>query len=86
MFTLALVIGVVGGTYGIGGGAIMAPFCIAMFHLPVYTVAGATLLATLLTSVAGIFFYTFMPGAGGTPTSPDWPSSVRKDASIRRIA
>ncbi len=72
MFALALVIGIVGGTYGIGGGAIIAPFCIAVFRLPVYTVAGATLMATLLTSVAGIAFYTLMPGIDGTPTSPDW--------------
>ncbi|MDO9287715.1 MAG: sulfite exporter TauE/SafE family protein, partial [Thermodesulfovibrionales bacterium] len=44
MFILAFVVGIIGGTYGIGGGAIIAPFCVAVFHLPVYTVAGAALM------------------------------------------
>jgi uncharacterized membrane protein YfcA len=56
MFLLAFVVGVIGGTYGIGGGAIIAPFCVAVFHLPVYTMAGAALLGTFLTSIVGVFF------------------------------
>ena len=70
MFALALVVGIIGGTYGIGGGAIIAPFCVAVFHLPVYTVAGAALLGTFLTSVAGVFFYSVIPS--NVPCSPDW--------------
>jgi uncharacterized protein len=70
MFSLALVVGIIGGTYGIGGGAIIAPFCVAVFHLPVYTVAGAALLGTFLTSVAGVFFYSIIPS--NVPCSPDW--------------
>ena len=72
MFLLALVVGAIGGIYGIGGGAIIAPFCIAVFGLPVYTVAGATLMGTFLTSVAGISFYSLVPLRGGTTASPDW--------------
>ncbi len=72
MFTLAFVVGVIGGTYGIGGGAIIAPFCVAVFHLPIYTVAGAALLSTFLTSIVGVFFYSVLPAAGGMSTSPDW--------------
>jgi hypothetical protein len=72
MFALAFVVGIIGGTYGIGGGAIIAPFCIAVFNLPVYTVAGAALMGTFLTSIAGVFFYSVMP-APGLPTNPDWP-------------
>jgi uncharacterized protein len=72
MFLLALVVGVIGGTYGIGGGAIIAPFCVAVFHLPVYTVAGAALLGTFLTSIAGVFFYSIIPAKAGLATSPDW--------------
>ena len=72
MFSLALIVGVIGGTYGIGGGAIIAPSCVALFRLPVYTVAGAALMGTFLTSVAGVFFYTLMPAKGGLQTSPDW--------------
>jgi uncharacterized membrane protein YfcA len=54
---LSLAVGVVGGIYGIGGGAIMAPFLVSVFGLPVYTVAGASLAGTLVTSVAGVVFY-----------------------------
>ncbi|MFZ3135876.1 MAG: sulfite exporter TauE/SafE family protein [Thermodesulfovibrionales bacterium] len=72
MFVLAFVVGIIGGTYGIGGGAIIAPFCIAVFHLPVYTIAGAALMGTLITSVAGVFFYSIIPAKVGMSTSPDW--------------
>lgn len=72
MFILAFVVGIIGGTYGIGGGAIIAPFCVAIFHLPVYTVAGASLMGTFLTSIAGVTFYSIMPAKNGLATSPDW--------------
>jgi len=74
LFLLALVVGLIGGAYGIGGGAIIAPFLAAIFALPVYTIAGAALLGTFLTSVAGVAFYTviapFYPDIG--PVAPDW--------------
>lgn len=72
MFLLAFFVGIIGGTYGIGGGAIIAPFCVAVFHLPVYTIAGAALMGTLITSVAGVFFYSIIPAKAGMATSPDW--------------
>jgi len=72
MFILAFIVGIIGGTYGIGGGAIIAPFCVAVFHLPVYTVAGAALMGTFLTSIAGVFFYSVIPAKGGLSTAPDW--------------
>jgi len=72
MFFLAFVVGIIGGTYGIGGGAIIAPFCVAVFHLPVYTVAGAALMGTFLTSIAGVLFYSVVPAPGGISTAPDW--------------
>jgi uncharacterized protein len=72
MLLLAFVVGIIGGTYGIGGGAIIAPFCVAVFHLPVYTVAGAALLGTFITSVAGVFFYSVMPAKAGLSVAPDW--------------
>jgi len=72
MLALAFTVGVIGGTYGIGGGAIIAPFCVAVFRLPVYTVAGAALLGTFLTSVVGVLFYSLVPLSSGVSTSPDW--------------
>ena len=72
MFLLAFIVGIIGGTYGIGGGAIIAPFCVAVFHLPVYTVAGAALLGTFITSVLGVIFYSVIPVKSGMVTSPDW--------------
>jgi uncharacterized membrane protein YfcA len=72
---LSFVVGIVGGTYGIGGGAIIAPFFVAVFNLPVYTVAGAALFGTFLTSVVGVGFYWFYDrfvGAAGVSTGPDW--------------
>ena len=72
MLLLAFLDGIIGGTYGIAGGAIIAPFCVAVFHLPVYTVAGAALLGTFLTSIVGVFFYSVLPVTNGVSTSPDW--------------
>jgi uncharacterized membrane protein YfcA len=72
MLALAFVVGIIGGTYGIGGGAIIAPFCIAVFRLPVYAVAGAALAGTFVTSVAGVAVYSFLPLPGGGYATPDW--------------
>jgi uncharacterized membrane protein YfcA len=76
MFLLAFAVGIVGGTYGIGGGAVIAPFCVAVFNLPVYTVAGAALLGTFLTSIVGVFFYSILPAAGVISPSPDWALGI----------
>ncbi len=70
---LSLVVGMVGGVYGIGGGAIMAPFFVAFFGLPVYTVAGAALMGTFVTSVAGVGFYQLIaPWYPAMSIAPDW--------------
>lgn len=63
---VAFFIGIIGGIYGIGGGALMAPILLGFFHLPLYVFAGATLFGTCLTSVVGVLVFTF----GGNP--PDW--------------
>lgn len=72
MFTLAFVVGIIGGIYGIGGGAIIAPFCVTFFRLPVYTVAGAALMGTFITSISGVLFYSTIPLADGLTAPPDW--------------
>lgn len=72
MLGLAVAVGFVGGIYGIGGGAIVAPFCVAVFRLPVHAIAGATLAATLITSAVGIAVYHWGPLHSGVATQPDW--------------
>ncbi|HBX22155.1 MAG TPA: sulfite exporter TauE/SafE family protein [Desulfotomaculum sp.] len=75
VFALALGVGLIGGIYGIGGGAIIAPFCVSILGLPVYTVAGAALAGTFLTSIAGVAFYSIlaMTAVGAsTNVAPDW--------------
>ncbi len=54
---LSLVVGLIGGIYGIGGGAIIAPFFVTLFKLPIHTVAGASLMGTFITSFVGILFF-----------------------------
>jgi len=76
MFALSFAVGIIGGAYGIGGGAIIAPFCVAFFQLPVYTIAGATLTGTLITSVAGALFFSVLPATHGVSPMPDWPLGV----------
>jgi uncharacterized membrane protein YfcA len=73
VFLLSLAVGVVGGVYGIGGGAIVAPFFVAVLGLPVHTVAGAALLGTFVTSVAGVLIYQALaPFYPGLAVAPDW--------------
>jgi len=73
IFALSAVVGVVGGIYGIGGGAIIAPFFVAYFKLPVYTVAGAALMGTFVTSVAGVIFYQVLALVYPEMSiAPDW--------------
>ncbi len=70
---LCLVVGIVGGTYGIGGGSIVAPFFVAVFGLPVHTIAGAALMGTFVTSVAGVVFYqAIAPFYPDLAVAPDW--------------
>jgi uncharacterized membrane protein YfcA len=68
---LALVVGVLGGIYGIGGGSLLAPVLIAS-GFSTYEVAPATLLATFLTSIAGIATYEILQLTHGGSVAPEW--------------
>ena len=72
LLALAFAVGIIGGTYGIGGGAIIAPFCIAIIRLPVAVVAGAALAGTFATSVIGVAVYSILPLPDGGHAAPDW--------------
>ncbi|OEU66684.1 MAG: hypothetical protein BA863_16740 [Desulfovibrio sp. S3730MH75] len=77
LLSLSLIVGVVGGIYGIGGGAIIAPFFVTFFGLPIYTVAGAALMGTFVTSVAGVIFYQVIaPYYPNMSIAPDWTLGI----------
>jgi len=68
---LSLVVGTVGGIYGIGGGSILAPILLACGY-SAYEVAPATLTATFLTSLVGVSAYQVLQLTQGGSIAPDW--------------
>ncbi|MCA1784924.1 MAG: sulfite exporter TauE/SafE family protein [Desulfobacteraceae bacterium] len=73
IFFLSFIVGIIGGIYGIGGGAIIAPFFVTFFRLPVYIVSGAALMGTFVTSIAGVAFYqAIAPFYPHLSVAPDW--------------
>ncbi|MDE5833091.1 MAG: sulfite exporter TauE/SafE family protein, partial [Desulfovibrio sp.] len=63
----------IGGVYGVGGGAIMSPFLVSIFNLPVRAIAGASLLSTLITSLGGAAAFGWLSLALDSPRgAPDW--------------
>jgi len=73
VYVICCLVGIAGGIYGIGGGAIVAPFFVAVTGLPVYVVAGAALMGTFITSLAGVLFYHLLaPFYPAASVAPDW--------------
>ncbi len=73
IFSITLLVGIIGGIYGIGGGAFLSPLFMSFFGLPIYTVAGASLMGTLITSIAGVIFYiSIAPWYPHLSMQPDW--------------
>jgi hypothetical protein len=73
VYVICFLVGIIGGIYGIGGGSIVAPFFVAIIGLPVYTVAGAALMGTFITSVAGVAFYEYLSWVyTDMAVAPDW--------------
>lgn len=58
IFLSAFIIGIIGGAYGIGGGAITSSVLVAIFKFPAHAIAGANLLATMVASVIGFISYS----------------------------
>ena len=71
IWALSLVVGTIGGIYGIGGGSILAPILLALGY-SAYEVAPATLAATFLTSIGGIVTYQVLQATHGGAIAPDW--------------
>lgn len=72
---LAVVVGCVGGIYGIGGGSILAPILIAAGRSP-KEVAPAALVSTFATSVAGVITFLILSAHHHGPVAPDWPIGI----------
>jgi uncharacterized membrane protein YfcA len=68
----ALIVGVIGGIYGIGGGAILGPILVGLGY-SVIEVAPAALASTFLTSLAGVLAYAVLSLTGSGDIAPDWP-------------
>jgi len=71
IWALGLLVGTVGGIYGVGGGSLLAPILIAA-GFSVYEVAPATLSATFLTSIGGIVAFQVLQLTHGGSIAPDW--------------
>ncbi|MDX3525414.1 sulfite exporter TauE/SafE family protein [Streptomyces sp. ID05-39B] len=68
---LALVVGVVGGIYGIGGGSLLGPI-LAGRGLPMARVAPAALAATFATSLVGAAAYVLLSLVSSADVTPHW--------------
>ena len=72
---MSIVVGLIGGIYGIGGGAIIAPFLVSLYKLPIHAVAGASLMGTFVTSFTGVIFFQLLAFSPLTSTqiiAPDY--------------
>lgn len=72
MLLFSFMAGLIGTAYGIGGGSFMVPLCLAVYRLPLYAIAGATLTATFLTSAIALAAYSVLPTPTGAAVGPDW--------------
>ena len=72
----SLFVGIIGGIYGVGGGALMVPFCVTLMKIPVYTLAGSTLFGTFIASVSGVLFYSLVPLSNGHTAPPNWTLGI----------
>jgi len=72
VFFLSFGCSIIGGIYGMGGGIIFVSFCLSVFRLPMYTIAGSSLMFVYLNSITGVGYYALIPTQSGLQTSPDW--------------
>jgi uncharacterized protein len=75
LVVLAVVVGCVGGIYGIGGGAILAPILIGSGRKP-SEVAPAALASTFVTSAGGVIAFTILSLHQHLSVAPDWPTGI----------
>lgn len=71
----ALLVGVVGGIYGIGGGSLLAPALVGL-GFSVAEVAPAALASTFLTSIVGVATYAVLSLRHSGSIAPDWTVGI----------
>ena len=72
LMVLAAVVGCVGGIYGIGGGAFLAPVLIGSGRKP----SEAAPAATFVTSAGGVITFTILSLQQHISVAPDWPTGI----------
>lgn len=70
--SVSFLVSIVGTAYGIGGGAILAPFCVSVLGLPVYLVSGAALFSTWINSIIAALVYALFSYKSTINAMPDW--------------
>jgi uncharacterized membrane protein YfcA len=68
---LALLVGLVGGVYGIGGGSILGPILVGS-GMTVATVAPAAIASTFVTSIVGAVTYAVLATTTSGAIAPEW--------------
>jgi uncharacterized membrane protein YfcA len=71
ILALSVLVGTVGGIYGIGGGSILAPILVGLGY-SVLEVTPAALTATFLTSLAGVVTYALLSLGASGDIAPEW--------------
>jgi len=75
ILAFCLIVGIVSGIYGIGGGALLAPFLVAVYRQPIKVISGVALISTFTVSVLGIVVYALLAliyADTGLSITPDW--------------
>jgi len=75
LMALAAIVGCVGGIYGIGGGAFLAPVLIGSGRKP-SEAAPAALACTFVTSAGGVITFTILAVHQHISVAPDWPTGI----------
>ena len=71
----ALIVGVIGGIYGIGGGSLLAPALVGV-GFSIAEVAPAALASTFLTSIVGVVTYAVLSLRHSGSIAPDWTVGI----------
>jgi uncharacterized membrane protein YfcA len=72
---LALIVGTIGGIYGIGGGSLLGPMLVGM-GFSIIEVAPAALASTFVTSIVGVIAYAVLSLRHSGSIAPSWSVGI----------